>query len=122
MHIFEIFYKILIFFNISVKPQFPPVEDGDIRVFQVREGQQLLINLTAQANPPEIEYKWTNPSRNNIPEGEDALPESRIISNGGIQNITYAKREHAGKFKLRATNAEGKTVIKFKLEVQYAPR
>ena len=78
--------------------------------------------MTAGANPPEIEYKWTNPDRANIPSLAEALPESRLIAVDGKLNVTFAKREDAGKYKIRASNEEGKTTIKFKLDVLYEPR
>ena len=44
---------------------------------QVEEGESLLIDLSAKANPPQIEYKWTNPDRLSVPEADDALPGTR---------------------------------------------
>ena len=44
---------------------------------QLEEGNSLLIDLTAKANPPQIEYKWTNPDRLSVPEAADALPGTR---------------------------------------------
>ena len=43
----------------------------------MEEGNSLLIDLTAKANPPQIEYKWTNPDRLSVPEAGDALPGTR---------------------------------------------
>ena len=50
-------------------------------MFTVEEGGNLLINLAATANPPEIEYKWTKNGKDgrHIPEVTEALPESRAI-------------------------------------------
>lgn len=81
-----------------------------------------MIDLSAQANPAEIEYKWTNPDRANIPSVAEALPESRLIAAGGKLNVTFAKRDDAGKYKVRASNEEGKTTRKFKLDVLFEPR
>jgi len=56
-------------------------------------------------------------------EVSDALPESRLIAlpNGKL-NVSSARREDAGKYKVKATNSEGKTTLKFSLVVLYAPR
>ena len=43
----------------------------------MEEGKSVLIDLTAKANPPQIEYKWTNPDRLSVPEAADALPGTR---------------------------------------------
>ncbi len=42
--------------------------------------------------------------------------------NGGALTITSARRSDRGKYKVRAENEEGKTNMKFVLDVQYAPR
>ena len=110
--------------SISDKPEFVGIAEGsEEKTFTVEEGKSILIELPAKANPPEIEYKWTSPTRGNVPETAEALPESRIIAlpNGKL-NVTLAKREDAGKYKVKASNSEGKTTIKFNLDVQYAPR
>ena len=41
---------------------------------------------------------------------------------GGSLNISQARREDAGTYKVKATNSEGKTVFKFKLDVHYPPK
>ena len=62
------------------KPRF---SEDEAKVFTVEEGGNLLINLAATANPPEIEYKWTKKGKDgrHIPEVAEALPESRAIGN-----------------------------------------
>ena len=62
-------FKIVIFFSLPL---------------QVEEGDSLLIDLTAKANPPQIEYKWTNPDRLSVPEAADALPGTRDERNGAM--------------------------------------
>jgi hypothetical protein len=117
-------YLYFIFFQLSDKPEFISVPDvTEEKVFTVEEGKSILIDLSAKANPAEIEYKWTSPGKGNIPEASEALPESRIIAlpNGKL-NVTLAKREDAGKYKVKASNSEGKTTIKFALDVLYGPR
>lgn len=105
------------------KPQFPDdTEGGALKVFTVEEGASILIDLTAKGNPAKIDYKWTSPDRDNIPSQSEALPESRLVANGGTLNISSAKRMDAGKYKVRGSNDEGKTTFKFKLDVLYEPR
>ena len=116
-------------------------------MFTVEEGGHLLINLTATANPPEIKYEWSKNGKDGrpIPEVADALPESRAIGKfisaavlsrmlsitllyllsalpGGYLNISQARREDAGMYKVKATNSEGKKNFKFQLDVHYPPK
>ena len=111
-------------FNFIDKPSFLAAVEGDEikEPFEVEEGKSRVINLTAIANPPEIEYKWSR-GKVSIPKVSDALPESRLValSNGQL-NISNVRREDAGAYKVKAENSEGKTKIKFKLNVLYAPR
>ena len=111
-------------FNFLDKPSFLAAVEGDEikEPFEVEEGKSRVINLTAIANPPKIEYKWSR-GKVSIPKVSDALPESRLValSNGQL-NISNVRREDAGAYKVKAENSEGKTKIKFKLNVLYAPR
>lgn len=111
--------------SVKFKPQFSVDSDEGLPVYPVQEGGNLLINLTAKANPGDIEFKWTRAGSNGatIPNLADALPESRLIAlPGGHLNITDARREDAGKYKVKATNSEGKATVKFILDVQYEPK
>jgi hypothetical protein len=91
-------------------------------VYKVEESKSLVIDLTAKANPDEIEYKWTDPDRSTVPEASEAQKGTRITAKGGELNVTDAKRDDAGKYKLKATNSEGKSTAKIRLDVQYEPR
>ena len=105
------------------KPQFPePPLDGTLKTFTVEENSSILINLTAKANPSEITYKWTNPDKKEIPEAGSALPENRLVAMGGTLNVTSAQRTDKGKYKVKATNEEGSSKMKFRLDVQYGPK
>ena len=89
----------------------------------MEEGKSLLIDLSAKANPSsDLEYKWTNPDKATLPSAADAMPGSRLVADGGKLNVSLARREDHGKYKVRASNSEGKTTMKFKLDVQYEPR
>ena len=121
-----LFCPIISWTFISDKPQFPadviPGDDGKLKSYAVEEGKSIAIDLSAKANPAEVEYKWTNPDRVNIPSSSDALSDARLVATAGVLNVTGARREDAGKYKVKASNAEGKTVAKIRLDVQYAPR
>ena len=112
--------KTLTISNFSDKPRF--VEET--QTFSVVEGGHLLINLVATANPPEVEYKWFK-SGTRIPEESEALHDSRVVAligdALGTLNISLARREDAGMYKVKAKNSEGETKLKFKLDVHYAP-
>ena len=41
---------------------------------------------------------------------------------GGYLNISQARREDAGMYKVKATNSEGKKNFKFQLDVHYPPK
>ena len=45
-----------------------------------------------------------------------------FFQGAGSLNVSLARRDDAGKYKVKASNSEGKTTLKFKLDVQYAPR
>lgn len=91
-------------------------------MFTVNEGGNLLIKLTATANPPDIEYKWFK-AGNRIPEASEALLDSRVVAiSGGSLNISLARREDSGIYKVKAKNSEGDSKLKFKLDVHYAPK
>ena len=69
-----------VFFQIPDKPMFK--EEGDeLKVFTVVEGESMVIDLKADANPGPIEYKWSRTGGGgiSIPTVADALPQSRII-------------------------------------------
>ena len=104
------------------KPIFKESKKED-KVFTVEEGKSLMIKLEATANPGPVEYKWKRKGGVGIPALADALPQSRLIAmGGGSLNVSQARREDAGDYTVKASNSEGKSTFKFKLDVQYAPR
>ena len=121
MHPYTTYFKRSI---LADKPKFlATVKEDEIKTaFEVEEGKSRIINLTAVANPQTIDYKWSR-GKVSIPSVSDALPESRLValSNGRL-NISNVRREDAGAYKVKAENSEGKTKIKFNLNVLYAPR
>ena len=72
--------------GVSDKPKFNEVEvpkdDDSLPVFTVVEGESMLINLKAEANPGPVDYTWSRKESDkwiSIPSLADALPQSRII-------------------------------------------
>ena len=63
------------------KPVFKDGSSDEVKVFTVVEGESLIIDLKAEANPGPVEYKWSKAGNGgiSIPSLADALPQSRII-------------------------------------------
>lgn len=81
------------------------------------------MNMTATANPLPIEYEWSKESPASL-ELEKLQPGSdhRLSVSGGVLNISNVRREDSGYYTISATNAEGTTQTKIKIDVLYAPR
>ena len=84
----------------------------------MKEGEALILNLTAQGNPLEMDYRWTSPT------GELLSQESKegIRVDGGVLNISLALKEFAGTYKVLVNNSEGVANTSFHLDVLYSPR
>lgn len=79
------------------------------------------VNLTASANPLPIEYEWLKLDV----EQQKLVPVmigDRLSVSGGVLNLTRVERLDAGYYTVAATNAEGTTQTKIKIDVLYAPR
>ena len=108
------------FSTISDKPIF----NSSSTTYTVIEGESLIIDSSAEGNPSEITYKWTGPNKDKLPSEDVAVRGSRfvVINDGKKLNVSNAKREDKGKYKVKATNGEGDTVRKFHLDVHYKPK
>lgn len=85
------------------------------------EGSPAIVNMTATANPLPIEYEWSKESQ--ALELEKLFPiADRMAISGGVLNFTNVKRQDSGYYTISATNAEGTTQTKIKIDVLYAPR
>ena len=84
------------------------------------EGSPAIVNMTASANPLPIEYEWSKES--SALELEKLFPTDRLSLSGGVLNLTNVKRQDSGYYTISATNAEGTTQTKIKIDVLYAPR
>ena len=84
------------------------------------EGTQAAVNMTATANPLPIDYQWSKEST--ALELEKIPSDLRLSVSGGVLNISNVRREDSGYYTISATNAEGTTQTKIKIDVLYAPR
>ena len=106
------------------------------------EGSTATVNMTATANPLPIEYEWSKESaalelekigggssstvpQQDLDKSEHVLSRydpDRLSVSGGVLNISKVRREDSGYYTVSATNAEGTTQTKIKIDVLYAPR
>ena len=87
------------------------------------EGSPATVNMTASANPTPIEYEWAKESPALELEKLHSDPtDDRLVMSGGVLNLTNVKRQDSGYYTISATNAEGTTQTKLKIDVLYAPR
>ena len=103
------------------------------------EGSMAAVNMTATANPLPIEYEWSKESaalelekigsstvpQQDLDKSEHVLSRydpDRLSVSGGVLNISKVRREDSGYYTVSATNAEGTTQTKIKIDVLYAPR
>lgn len=83
---------------------------NSLEKFDVIEGETLVANLTAKANPPVISYSWNKVTMGPIPSKSEASSNSishRVTSRGPLLEIRDSRREDAGQYECEATNAEG---------------
>ena len=105
------------------------------------EGSTAAVNMTATANPLPIEYEWSKESsaleleklgssssstvQQDLAKSEPVLSRydpDRLSVSGGVLNISKVRREDSGYYTVSATNAEGTSQTKIKIDVLYAPR
>ena len=108
------------------------------RTIEIIEGHQVLVNMTAKANPGRVVYQWIRETQNgprqiqNFGHGnENAINadhqvfnklHERIFTTDGVLNITKVMRSDAGFITITAENDEGASQTKIKLDVLYEPR
>ena len=109
-------------------------DDEISRTLALIEGQPALVNMTAKANPGRITYEWTEDndrSRNirNFPEinrneveNYNGFLHERVFSNDGVLNMTKVLRKDAGFYTIKASNDEGVSHTKIRIDVLYQPR
>ncbi len=57
----------------------------------------------ARANPPDVEYRFTNPDRATVPDASDAMPGARVTSAQGQGTLTIkgAVRGDRGEYRVK---------------------
>lgn len=120
----------------SDKPLF---DDDAPKVIDLEEGLPALVNVTALANPSKIEYSWSKDEfpRVSIPDNDlgnsgagdremkslnEARTLNRIFSNQGVLNVSEVRREDSGFYTIKATNDEGTTQRRIRINVLFKPR
>ncbi|XP_054719149.1 nephrin-like [Uloborus diversus] len=91
--------------RVFFKPEFLV---ASLEKFDVVEGEILIANLTARANPAVIAYSWRKGPITPIP----SVPQGgkinfRVTSRGPLLEIRDSRREDAGQYECEATNSEG---------------
>ncbi|GFQ89077.1 nephrin [Trichonephila clavata] len=95
--------------RVFFKPEFLV---ASLEKFDVVEGEALIVNLTARANPAVMSYSWRKGLVSPIPSsplrggGEDKI-NLRVTSRGPLLEIKDSRREDAGQYECEATNSEG---------------
>lgn len=93
------------------------------------EGQEAAINMTALANPTQVEYQWAG-SEGQVPTAPGdremkSLNEARakrVYSNRGVLTLTKVERGDSGYYTVRASNEEGASETRIMINVLYPPR
>jgi len=99
--------------NFTLSVRYKPQFSTDVqRVYSVREGQDLTVELTATGNPNIIKYSWHNSI--NLPP--------RIKFLDGRMTIRRARKDDAGEYILFASNIVGKSQLGIRVDVTYPAR
>ena len=83
----------------------------------VVEGQPVIVNMTARANPSEVTYTWSR-QESAVKADGDAGVYDRITFNGPLLNLTVVRRDDKGEYMCEATNTEGSQIAIVRLNVQ----
>ena len=95
------------------------------------EGQEAAINMTALANPTQVEYQWAGKEGQlpTAPPGDHREMKSlneararRVYSNRGVLTLTKVERGDSGYYTVRASNEEGASETRIMINVLYPPR
>ncbi|KAG8180209.1 hypothetical protein JTE90_003165 [Oedothorax gibbosus] len=104
--------------RVFYKPMFPV---ANMEKFDVVEGDNLLVNLTARANPPVSTYTWRKGSGSPIPSKSEVGEKMnvRVSSRGPLLTVKDSRREDAGQYECEATNGEGTEQVMVVVNVMY---
>ncbi|XP_041985986.1 nephrin isoform X2 [Aricia agestis] len=83
------------------------------------ENEPLVIMLRADGNPSAVTYTWT---KDGLPITQSSYSTSndRIISEGGMLNMTRLSRHDAGVYTCEAVNSQGAATVNITVNVHYA--
>lgn len=106
--------------DVTYKPEF---YNAPLERFDIVEGESLVINLTARANPSAVTYSWTKDERRVATaraterSADRALPS--VYARGSLLNLTNVERSHGGVYDCEAENSEGSTKTSILINIQY---
>ncbi|KAG8196719.1 hypothetical protein JTE90_023227 [Oedothorax gibbosus] len=105
--------------NVLYKPEF---ETTPLQQYDVIEGESAALNISARGNPPSINYSWSKASSSTslMPADSNDVAVSSVLATGPLFNISSARRDQAGQYRLEASNEEGSNYVTVVLNVLYA--
>ncbi|GBP60622.1 Nephrin [Eumeta japonica] len=104
---------------LELKVLYPPKFDESTLSNAVGvENEPLVIVVRAEGNPSSITYTWT---KDGLPITQSSYSNSneRILSEGGMLNITRLSRHDAGVYTCEAVNSQGSAMINITVSVHY---
>ena len=106
-----------LFVYILVPPTYPASTPSTVDII---EFQSNILNLTAMANPANVEYTWY---RNGVKltfgnKNKRDLNIPHFLADGGVLNITNVTRADGGPYTCEAGTDQGKTNFTVNLNVQ----
>jgi hypothetical protein len=72
--------------------------------------------MTALANPASVSYEWSRADGAAVESG------SRLMVSDGVLRVTSARRSDAGFYSVTASNREGTTTARIRIDVLYPPQ
>lgn len=122
-----LFFTLLLIYDLSSARPFLPADkpefyNAPLERFDIVEGESLVINLTARANPSAVTYSWTKDERRVATaraterSADRALPS--VYARGSLLNLTNVERSHGGVYDCEAENSEGSTKTSILINIQ----
>ncbi|CAN7984404.1 unnamed protein product [Ixodes hexagonus] len=108
--------------DVTYKPEF---YNAPLERFDIVEGESLVINLTARANPSAVTYSWTKDDRRvpTVRASERSVDRGKVLpsvyAKGSLLNLTNVERSDGGVYECEAENSEGSTKTSILINIQY---
>ncbi|XP_064471878.1 nephrin-like isoform X2 [Ornithodoros turicata] len=102
--------------DVTYKPEF---YNAPLERFDIVEGESLVINLTARANPPSVTYTWTKDDQKVLTKQPAGEPPATVLSSGSLLNLTNVVRSDGGVYYCEAQNNEGSAKTSILINIQY---